>query len=128
MEQPELNDITFNELFILKLYNLKTLFDKDKQNIELLGLSNTTIIRPEKLSKFPNLKKYFINNIYNKYFFNLSIFDIVEISTFKKTDTKDIYKINDNSSVEYLEVCCLSYKGEIYKKMLEKLIAFNSLK
>ena len=99
MEQLELNDITFNELFILKSYNLKTLFDKDKQNIELLELSNTTIIRPEKLSKFPNLKKYFINNIYNKYFFNLSIFDIVEISTFKKTDTKDIYKINDNSSM-----------------------------
>ena len=56
MEQLELNDITFNELFILKSYNLK------------------------------------------------------------------------NSSIEYLEVCCLSYKGEIYKKMLEKLIAFNSLK
>ena len=138
LEHLELNDIIFNEFFILKLYNLKTLFisnckniafGEDKPyNIEILELSNTIIIRPKKLLKFPNLKKYFINNIYSKNYYNLSIFDIIEISTYKETNTENIHNINDNSSIEYLEVGCSSYNGEIYKKMLEKLITFNSLK
>ena len=138
LEHLELNEIIFNESFILKLYNLKSLFISNCKNIafgeenpykiEILELSNSILIRPKKLLIFPNLKKYFISNISTKHYFNLSIFDIIKFSTYKETNTEKIHNINHSSNIEYLEVGCSSFNGEVYKTMLEKLITFNSLK
>ena len=138
LESLELNDLIFKGTFFIKLYNLKKLFlsnckkisfgEEKSFDIEILELSNTILVEPKELLKFPNLKKYFINNISFLSDFYISIFDLIKFPTYLNISSDKINSINTNSSIEYLKCDCSLNNKEISKKILEKIISINSLK
>ena len=130
LEELQLNDLIFKNTLTIKLYDLKKLyicncknisFDENKPyNIEILELNNSEIIEPKVLFNFPKLKKYFINNIFGKYNWNISIFDIIKNTKYLKINSDKIPKIENNLSIEFLTAKFLSYEKEINKENLEK--------
>ena len=93
-------------------------------NIEILELNNSEIIEPKVLFNFPKLKKYFINNIFGKYNWNVSIFDIIKNTKYLKINSEKIPKIENNLSIEFLTVEYVSLKKN-NKENLEKIIWIN---
>lgn len=138
LEELQLNDLIFKNTLTIKLYDLKKLyicncknisFDENKPyNIEILELNNSEIIEPKVLFNFPKLKKYFINNIFGKYNWNISIFDIIKNTKYLKINSDKIPKIENNLSIEFLTVEYVSFKKEINKENLEKIISMNKFK
>ena len=138
LEELQLNDLTFKNALKIKLYGLKKLYISNCKNIsfgedkpyeiEIIELNNCEIIKPKSLLNFPKLKKYFVNNIYQKHFYKLNIFDIINNPKYLDIDTSEVDNINTTSSIEYLNINYSSFDKEINKKKLEKIISMNNLK
>ena len=138
LEELQLNDLTFKNALKIKLYNLKKLYISNCKNIsfgedkpyeiEILELSNCEIIKPKTLLNFPKLKKYFVDNIFEKHYYKLTIFDIINNPKYLNIDTDKVDDINNISSIEYLKVDYASFYKEENKKKLEKILSMNNLK
>ena len=131
LEELQLNDVVFENNFIIKLFDIKKLYlsncenisfvENRSYNIEIFELNNCLIITPEKLLNFPKLKKFNFNNISNGYY-KISLFELINSPQFMVTDKED--NLNNNISAEYLMVKDVCYSFEI----IEKIISMKNLK
>ena len=132
LEELNLKEFSFEENFILKLYNLKTLYLLKCQNISLddktcLNLKNLvshecSFNKSNSNYKFPELK---LLNIDRNKDLNIDFPSLNKNLKFLKSNIIFFLDLQ-NPSLEQIELSQDS--KEIEKKMLEKIILMNSLK
>ena len=138
LEELQLSNLFFKDNFTIKLYNLKKLyitycknisFSEDKPyDIEILELNYCIIIEPKDLLKFPKLKKYYINNIFNRCGWNLSFLDLINIPNHLNIEISKFSDIDKNLPIEYLKINYGDLYKEVNQKIIETIISMKTLK
>ena len=150
LEDLHLQNLKFENVFMLKLYNLKKLNIEQCENIsfdenshfliKVLYLQNCLIIKPKSLLIFPNLEiiHYLGNEINNDD--KLTCFDIIDLPNANNLKSLNLdLQMNkiieiplDKLPVDHLELGLVSnynfLKKEEYLKIYEKIMSMNTLK
>lgn len=153
LEELHLQNLKFENVFVIKLYDLKILnidicknisFDENSSFlIKILYLKNTLIIKPKSLLKFPNLEiMHYFNNYFNSYFDDndkFTCFDLIDLPNINNLKSLNLdLQMNkiieiplEKLPVEHLELGLVNnynfLKKEEYLQIYEKIMSMNTL-